>query len=75
MTFKHYWESIEDYRRSKLSIIKVAMEQMIAKGCGQTRIAAELNRLRITTIMGTSWNQPKVSQYMKRLGLKTKFMV
>lgn len=73
MGFHHYWDSIRDKTENQLSEIREAMEHMIALGYGQNRISEELNRLGITTVMGTYWSQPKVSQYLKRLGLKTKY--
>lgn len=74
MGFETYWKQQKEKNEKQLSIIRKAMIHLIGLGYGQIGIAGQLNNQDITTISGTSWSQPKVSQYLKRLGLKTKFV-
>ncbi|WP_069014112.1 hypothetical protein [Candidatus Thiodiazotropha endoloripes] len=74
MGFELYWKHRREINDQKLAAIEDAIQKLIDLGNGQNGIAEGLNTLGITTINGTRWNQPKVSQYMKRLGLKTKFV-
>ncbi|MEW8201234.1 MAG: recombinase family protein [Candidatus Thiodiazotropha endolucinida] len=74
MGFETFWECQIEKNRKQLNTIREAMEHLVSLGFGQIKIAEHMNDQGITTVNGTRWSQPKVSQYLKRLGLKTKFV-